>query len=330
MELEPGKGLGPIKFGMTPKEVTSIMGEEQVYESWMGGNLNDSLLYPGIIITFDACDSQGPLVDSKVDEFQIAESFSDVQFKGASIFKKSQHEIEELLNKHNLQYKSNEYCTHIDLIGLEFGLNSEKRVDYISLWISGVYSLQQSPTLQETQQYTATQSKLFEQLLDFLKTSEIGWPQYFRRLEVIEQLGKIANPKAIDVLEEVVRLDTQEFDAWGLGATFSMAEFAQKAIDQIKAINHINPNIDVAAFFVRFFKDVPYYVGMIKADFAREEHPQWQADWSRAKKIVKERRLIKGEPLELVTIIGGQTLQNQTDEEAYLWLEKMIDDIENM
>lgn len=330
MELEPGKGLGPIKFGMTPKEVMSIMGEEQTYESWMGGNLNDSLLYPGIIIKFDSCNSEGPLDNSKVDEIQIAESFVDVQFKGINIFKKSQHDIEGLLTKYKLRYESTEYCTSMDSVGLEFGLNSEKRVDYISLWISGVHAFQQSSTSQVTQQFNTTQSQLFEQLLDFLKTSEIGWPQYFRRLEVIKQLGNIANPKAIDVLEEVVRRDTQEFDAWGLDVGFSMAEFAQEAIDKIQAINHMNPNIDVVAFFMRFFKDVPYHVGMIKADFARDENPQWQADWPRTKKIIAERLLIKDEPLELVTNIGGQTLQDHTDEEAYLWLKKMVADIENL
>jgi hypothetical protein len=329
MELEPGKGLGPIKFGMSPKEVMTIMGDEQVYEPWMGGNLNDSLLYPGIIIRFDSCNSKGPLDNSKVEEFQIAESFSDVQFKGLNIFKKSQREIEELLTKHKMPYGSNEYCINLDSIGLEFGLNGDKNIDFVSLWISGVYTFQKAQTSQKPEQQSTAQLQSIDYLLDFLNTSEIGWPQYFRRLEVIEQLGNIADPKAILVLEDVVRQDTQEFDAWGLGVGFSMAYFAQKTIDKIKAINHMNPNMDVVAFFVRFFKDVPYHVGVVSAEFSRDENPSWEADWVRAKQIVKGRNLAKGEPIELVTVMGGQTLQEKTDEKAYLWLEKMIVDIDS-
>jgi hypothetical protein len=91
----------------------------------------------------------------------------------------------------------------------------------------------------------------------------------------------------------------------------------------------MNPNMDVVAFFVRFFKDVPYHVGVVRAEFSRDENPSWEADWVRAKQIVKGRNLAKGEPIELVTVMGGQTLQEKTDEKAYLWLEKMIVDIDS-
>ncbi len=41
MMIYPKKGIGPVTFGMSPKEVSDVMGET-VYENWMGGNLNDS------------------------------------------------------------------------------------------------------------------------------------------------------------------------------------------------------------------------------------------------------------------------------------------------
>jgi hypothetical protein len=47
MIIYPNQGIGPIKFGMSPEEVKALMGIEEVYEPWMGGNRNDSLLYPG-------------------------------------------------------------------------------------------------------------------------------------------------------------------------------------------------------------------------------------------------------------------------------------------
>ncbi len=48
-----------------------VFGSKQVYENWMGGNLNDSLLYPGLILGFDKCDSHGPLENSRFTEFQV-------------------------------------------------------------------------------------------------------------------------------------------------------------------------------------------------------------------------------------------------------------------
>jgi len=45
MEIIPDIGLGSMRFGMSPDEVVALMGEAQTYEDWMGGNLNDSLVY---------------------------------------------------------------------------------------------------------------------------------------------------------------------------------------------------------------------------------------------------------------------------------------------
>lgn len=71
MEIFPCEGIGPIKFGMTPKEVENAIGIDQVYEEWMGGNLNDSLFYPGVIVGFSECNAKGPLSNSVVIEFRV-------------------------------------------------------------------------------------------------------------------------------------------------------------------------------------------------------------------------------------------------------------------
>lgn len=63
LDILPWTGLGPLRFGMKPNEVRRAFDEDQVYEDWMGGNLNDSLLYRGLILGFDKEDSRGPLKD---------------------------------------------------------------------------------------------------------------------------------------------------------------------------------------------------------------------------------------------------------------------------
>jgi hypothetical protein len=70
-EIKPLEGLGDIKFGMSPKEVDEIMNERQVWENWMGGNRNDSLMYRGIIFMFDDCNSSAPLENSKLTDIDI-------------------------------------------------------------------------------------------------------------------------------------------------------------------------------------------------------------------------------------------------------------------
>jgi hypothetical protein len=64
LDFHPGEGIGPIRIGMRPAEVIAVFDEPSVYERWMGGNLNDSLLFHGLVLTFTECDSSAPLPDS--------------------------------------------------------------------------------------------------------------------------------------------------------------------------------------------------------------------------------------------------------------------------
>jgi len=52
---------------MRPAEVLAIFSEPQVYEDWMGGNLNDALLFHGLRLHFGHCDARAPLPDSTLN-----------------------------------------------------------------------------------------------------------------------------------------------------------------------------------------------------------------------------------------------------------------------
>jgi hypothetical protein len=67
LHITPGVGIGPIRLGMHPHEVAAVFGEQQVYEKWMGGNLNDAILFHGLVLSFDKCDGKGPLASSRLD-----------------------------------------------------------------------------------------------------------------------------------------------------------------------------------------------------------------------------------------------------------------------
>ena len=45
LDIHPGKGIGAVRHGMRPAEVLAVFDEPQVYEYWMGGNLNDARLF---------------------------------------------------------------------------------------------------------------------------------------------------------------------------------------------------------------------------------------------------------------------------------------------
>ena len=52
---------------MRPAEVLAMFPEPQVYEDWMGGNLNDALLFRGLRLHFSKCNSSAPLADSTLN-----------------------------------------------------------------------------------------------------------------------------------------------------------------------------------------------------------------------------------------------------------------------
>lgn len=75
MELNPCIGIGDIRFGMKRDEVIAILGAKQTWEQWMGGNLNDSLFYPGIILYFDTYNSSGPLPEGRLAQIEVSSEY---------------------------------------------------------------------------------------------------------------------------------------------------------------------------------------------------------------------------------------------------------------
>jgi hypothetical protein len=49
---------------MHPDEVAVEFDEPRVHENWMGGNLNDAMLFHGLRFHFDRCNGAGPLPDA--------------------------------------------------------------------------------------------------------------------------------------------------------------------------------------------------------------------------------------------------------------------------
>ena len=88
---------------MNPAEVLARFPEEQIYEDWMGGNLNDALLFHGLIFLFDRCDSTGPLPDARMDEF-IVHGRDDVRLWHRPVASWSRDSVMNYLLEKNLQF----------------------------------------------------------------------------------------------------------------------------------------------------------------------------------------------------------------------------------
>ena len=103
MEIIPNIGLGSLRFGMSPKHVRSLLHEPETYEDWMGGNLNDSLLFKGLILEFDVCDAYGPLARSKFRGARIHKR-DDLVIMGKSLFDWSKSAVIDRLGQESISY----------------------------------------------------------------------------------------------------------------------------------------------------------------------------------------------------------------------------------
>jgi hypothetical protein len=68
--IEPG-GVGPVQFGVSPQQVAQALSRSLGCDAWDDGNLNDSLIYDGVRLRFDRCDSRGPLPRSRLCEAEV-------------------------------------------------------------------------------------------------------------------------------------------------------------------------------------------------------------------------------------------------------------------
>jgi hypothetical protein len=124
MKVYPNQGIGPVRFGMTPRQAKEAMGIDEVYEDWMGGNLNNSLIYPGLIISFDRCNADGPLPDSKVNGFMANET-ADVFFNSVKMSRLTRDSLKNMI----VCGKPAVLDHHLDIffegLGVAFGFNDD-------------------------------------------------------------------------------------------------------------------------------------------------------------------------------------------------------------
>lgn len=77
-----------------------------------------------------------------------------------------------------------------------------------------------------------------------------------------------------------------------------------------------------------FFNYEYYNVGVqrIREQIAQSEN--YKESWYTLKQVIVEKRLKDGEPLELIHNGANQMLDDNTDEEAYVWFAKLIENVE--
>jgi len=81
--------------------------------------------------------------------------------------------------------------------------------------------------------------------------------------------------------------------------------------------------------FLRMCFNYEYYAdGISRAKQAIGHNAQAQENWKKISSTIQNRQLEPGKPLTLVNHGANQVLDENSDEEAYVWLDKMIANIE--
>ncbi|PSB19174.1 hypothetical protein C7B65_12935 [Phormidesmis priestleyi ULC007] len=78
----------------------------------------------------------------------------------------------------------------------------------------------------------------------------------------------------------------------------------------------------------RFFNYENYEEGIKNARNAIFKNPTTSEDWKRIVTEIRTHNLEAGQPLSLVHDGANQVLNENSDAEAYVWLEKMIKNVE--
>ena len=118
---------------MHPKQVKDFMGVKTVYEDWMGGNLNDALFYPGIIIGFNDCDSDEPLPDSEVIEFRT-NATETITFNNISIKELTLENMKSMVAYGEKAKIQNKLDIVFEKLGLSFGFNEDGSFYGLQMW----------------------------------------------------------------------------------------------------------------------------------------------------------------------------------------------------
>jgi hypothetical protein len=139
LNINIGQGIESVKFNMTPLEVQAKFGNKYRGEEWMGGNLNDSLLYGDMILTFNECNSAGPLPSSKL-VFIKTNASSQILLQGKAL---SEITRDELLSKSLLgQFGEIDDNLHVefDRLGIKFNFDLDGKLNEFYVWAPKVHN----------------------------------------------------------------------------------------------------------------------------------------------------------------------------------------------
>ncbi|HXQ35727.1 MAG TPA: hypothetical protein VN843_17055 [Anaerolineales bacterium] len=134
MEITPNIGLGPLRFGMRPEQVRMLLEEPETYEDWMGGNLNDSLLYHGLVLGFNTNDTYGPLSNSKFCEARI-NGREDVVIWGKSLCDWRRASVVDYLEQESLPYQlPASGDVNVTALSLELSFGDHDELIVVEMW----------------------------------------------------------------------------------------------------------------------------------------------------------------------------------------------------
>ena len=86
--------------------------------------------------------------------------------------------------------------------------------------------------------------------------------------------------------------------------------------------------LGIAQSFLLYFNDVFYKEGVASIQKSISTHEKSLNNWLSLKKAIQERSFARGEPLNLLFDTANLPLDENTDEEAYKWLDKLVLNVE--
>lgn len=82
--------------------------------------------------------------------------------------------------------------------------------------------------------------------------------------------------------------------------------------------------------FLGMFNSEHYEIAIKNIRESIKSNPSHNEEWKEISKLISSRDLPSGEPLALVNNIANQVLDENSDEEAWRWLELMVTNVEQL
>ena len=86
---------------------------------------------------------------------------------------------------------------------------------------------------------------------------------------------------------------------------------------------------EIKSILGAFFKYDEYIIAIKKLRIATGNGGQYAVYWKTAKEVIRKRDMIPGQPLQLIHIDANLPLDENSDEEAYKWLDLMVENVES-